>query len=104
MILLFKKKEAYEVATDKESKPAQSAYSKKLTKMQYKDRLIADHAAAWAAAQTASSTDSTTMILQSEESTVSVDIIRASASQSSSVSPILTQDNIKNLYQFHKKE
>ena len=46
MISLFKKKEAYEVATDKESKPAQPAYSKKLMKMQYKDRLIADHAAA----------------------------------------------------------
>jgi len=46
MISLFKKKETYEVATDEEPKPAQPAYLKKLTKMQYKDRLIANHAAA----------------------------------------------------------
>jgi hypothetical protein len=46
MISLFKKEEAYEVATDKESKSAQPAYLKKLMKVQYKDRLIADHAAA----------------------------------------------------------
>ena len=104
MILLFKKKEAYEIATDKESKSAQSAYLKKLTKMQYRDRLIADHAAAWATAQAASSADSTTVILQNEESTVSANAVRASASQSFSVPLILTQDNIKNLYQFHKKE
>ena len=43
MISLFKKKEAYEVVISEESKPAQPAYSKKLTKMQYKDRLIANH-------------------------------------------------------------
>jgi len=46
MISLFKKEEAYEAVIDKESKSAQSAYLKKLTKMQYRDKLIADHAAA----------------------------------------------------------
>ena len=46
MISLFKKKETYEVVISEESKSVQSAYSKKLIKMQYKDRLIADHAAA----------------------------------------------------------
>ena len=101
MILLFKKKEAYEVATGEESKLAQSAYLKKLTKMQYKDRLIADHAAAWTATQAASLTGSMTVIPQSGESII---IIRAPASQSFSEPPILTQDNIKNLYQSHKKE
>ncbi len=67
--------------------------------MQFKDRLITDHAAAWAAAQVLSA-DSMTVISQSEESTV----VRASALQSSSESSVLTQDDIKNLYQSHKKE
>ena len=62
MISLFKKEGAYEVATGEEPKPAQPAYPKKLMKVQYKDRLIADHAAAWAATQAASSADSTMMI------------------------------------------
>ena len=56
MISLFKKKETYEIATSKESKLAQPAYLKKLMKMQYKDRLIADHAAAWVTAQAVSVT------------------------------------------------
>ena len=87
MISLFKKKGAYEVATSKESKPAQPAYLKKLMKMQYKDRLIADHAAAWAAAQAASSADSMMMTPQSGESIII--ITEASASQPSSESPVL---------------
>ena len=78
MILLFKKKEAYEVVTDEKSKLTQSAYSKKLIKMQYKDRLNTDHAAAWAAAQAASSADSLTVTPQSGESIITV--IEASAS------------------------
>ena len=86
MILLFKKEGAYEVATGEEPKLAQPAYSKKLTKVQYKDRLIADHAAAWAAAQAASSAGSTTVTPQSGESTVA----GAPASQPSSVSLVLT--------------
>ena len=93
MISLFKKKEAYEVVTGKEPKPAQPAYPKKLTKMQYKDRLIADHAAAWAAAQTASSAGSMTVTPQSGESTAATDTtgtVRAPASQPSSVPLVLT--------------
>ena len=101
MISLFKKKETYEVVISEESKSAQPAYSKKLTKMQFKDRLIADHAAVWAVAQTVSLTDSMMMTSQSEESII---IAEASASQSLSESLILTWDDIKNLYQSHKKE
>ena len=107
MISLFKKKEAYEVATSKEPKPAQPAYPKKLTKVQYKDRLNTNHAAAWAAAQAASSAGSTTVTPQSKESTTTADTAGAAgapASQSSSASLVLTWDDIKNLYQSHKKE
>ena len=103
MILLFKKEGAYEVVIGEESKPAQPAYLKKLTKMQYKDRLNADHAAAWAAAQTASSAGSMMVTSQNKESII-IAAAEAPASQSSSESLILTQDNIKNLYQSHKKE
>src|SRR5881396_2772703 len=103
MISLFKKKEAYKVVTSKESKPEQPAYLRKLTKMQFKDRLIADHAAAWAAAQAASSAGSTMVTPQSEESTAAARAA-ASAPQPPSEPSILTQDNIKNLYQSHKKE
>ena len=76
MILLFKKKETYEVATSKESKPAQPAYLKKLMKVQFKDRLIADHAAAWAAAQAVSSAGSMMMTPQSGESTAATDVAK----------------------------
>ena len=106
MISLFKKKETYEVVISKESKSAQPAYSKKLMKVQYKDRLIADHAAAWAAAQT-SSAGSTTVTPQSGESTAAADATGAAgapAPQPSSAPPVLTQDDIKDLYQSHKEE
>ena len=103
MISLFKKKEAYEVAISKESKSTQPAYLKKLMKMQYKDRLNTDHAAAWAAAQAVSSAGSTMVTLQSGESSAAA-VTEASALQSFSKSLVLTQNNIKNLYQFHKKE
>src|SRR5216117_3299519 len=99
MISLFKKKETYEVATGEEPKPAQPAYPKKLTKVQYKDRLIADHAAAWAAAQAASSAGSTTVTPQSGESTVAA--AGAPAPQPPSEPPVLTRDDIKDLYQSH---
>ena len=45
MISLFKRERADEIAVDEEPKPVEPTYSKKLTKVQYKDRLIIDHIA-----------------------------------------------------------
>ncbi len=39
--LVVQRKQAYKVAISKESKPAELSYSKKLTKLQFKKRLIA---------------------------------------------------------------
>ncbi len=61
MILLFKRNRAYKIALEVEPKPAEPAYLKKLTKIQFKDRLIT--------AQAASSVSSTTLTPQSREST-----------------------------------
>ncbi len=88
MILLFKRKQAYEIALELKSKSAKLAFLMKLTKLQYKDRLTAAHAVSF--------TDSMMMISQSRESTV----IRASVSLSSAIL-ILFQDNIENDYQFY---
>ena len=73
MILLFKRKQTYEIVLELKSKPAELAFLMKLMKLQYKDRLTAAHAVSFA--------DSMMMISQSEESTV----IRASASFSSAI-------------------
>ena len=74
MILLFKRKQAYEIALELKSKSAELAFLMKLTKLQYKDRLTAAHAVSF--------TNSMIMIFQSEESTV----IEVSASFSSAIS------------------
>ncbi len=71
MILLFKRDRAYEIALGVEPKPAEPAYPKKLTKVQFKDRLIT--------AQAASSVGSTTLTPQSGESTAAA--TRAQAPQ-----------------------
>ena len=77
MILLFKREQIYEIALELKSKSAESAFLMKLMKLQYKDRLTAAHAVSF--------TGSTTVILQSEKSTV------AGASASfSSVIPVLS--------------
>ena len=68
MILLFKRKQAYEIALELKSKPAELTFLMKLTKLQYKNRLTAAHAVSF--------TDSMTVTSQSRESTV----VRASAS------------------------
>ena len=91
MILLFKKKQTYKIALELKSKSAESAFLMKLIKLQYKDKLTAAHAVSF--------TDSMTVILQSRESTV----VRASASFSSAIL-ILSQDDIKNSYQFYNQE
>ena len=88
MILLFKRKQAYEIVLELKSKPAELAFLMKLMKLQYKDRLTAAHAVSFAG--------STTVTLQSEESTVA----EASAS-SPSVILVLSRDNIENSYQFY---
>ncbi len=70
MISLFKREQAYEIVTDKKLKSAKLTFLKKLTKLQYKARLIA--------AQTVSSADSITVILQSKESTTARDLVVSS--------------------------
>ena len=74
MILLFKREQAYEIALELKSKPAEPAFLMKLTKLQYKDRLTAAHAV--------SSAGSTTVISQSRESTAT-EALDAEASVSS---------------------
>ncbi len=75
MILLFKRKQTYEIALELKSKPAELAFFMKLTKLQYKVRLIA--------AQADSSSGSMTVTPQSGESIViRVSAVRASASSS----------------------
>ena len=91
MILLFKRKWAYEIALELKSKPVELAFLMKLMKLQYKDKLTAAHAISF--------TDSITVILQNKESTVA----EASASSSLAIL-ILFQDNIENDYQFYNQE
>lgn len=100
MISLFKRDRAYEIARGEEPKPAKPAYPKNLTKVQYKDRLNADQAVAQAAAQAASSAGSTTVTPQSGESTVAAG---APAQQPPAI-PVLSRDDIEDLYQSHKQE
>jgi hypothetical protein len=61
MISLFKRERAYKIAIGEELKPAEPAYPTNLTKLQFKDRLIA--------AQAVSSAGSATVTPQSGEST-----------------------------------
>ena len=91
MILLFKREWAYKIVLGLKSKPAELAFLMKLMKLQYKDKLTVAHAVSF--------TGSTTVIFQSEESTVT----EASASFSSAIL-ILIQDDIENGYQFYNQE
>ena len=91
MISLFKRERAYEIAVGEEPKPAEPAYPKKLTKVQYNTRLIADTAAA-----AASSAGSTTVTPQSGESTATA--------QRPPAPPVLSREDIEDLYQSHKQE
>ncbi len=90
MISLFKREQAYKIAIGEEPKPAEPSYPKKLTKLQFKKRLIA--------AQAVASASSTTVTLQSREA--------AAAEASAPPSPVtsLSKDDINDTYQSHKKE
>ena len=74
MISLFKRDRAYEIAVGEEPKLAELAYLKKLTKVQYKTRLLINRAAA-----AASSAGTTTVTPQSKDSTVTAEAAAAAA-------------------------
>ena len=95
MILLFKREQAYKIVIGEESKPTESAYSNNLTKLQFKDRLIAD---------TVSSAGSTTLTPQSEDSIIAGDPAAGASAPLSPVILILSWDNIKNAYQSYIQE
>ena len=101
MISLFKRKQAYKIVLEEESKPAESIYSCNLTKLQFKALLIVNTVSL-------TSAGSTTLTLQSEESTAIVAAVRDSAVKASAlfslVILILFQDNIKNTYQSYIQE
>src|SRR5438034_1222968 len=100
MISLFKRERAYKIAIGEEPKPAEPAYSCNLTKLQFKDRLIAD---------TASSAGSTTLTPQSGDSTAAGDPAAGALGAGASAPPppaipVLSRDDIEDAYQSYIRE